>query len=49
MYKGAIQYRGAWLAPGSRALELHQANKLKELDAHLKAIEAKELQLRGSK
>ena len=45
MYLKAIQYKGVWLAPGSTAYELYQDRKLKELDQHLKQLEANELAL----
>lgn len=42
MYRTAINYKGLWLAPGSKALQLYQDKKFKELDAHIKAVMAKE-------
>lgn len=38
MYLKAVKYRDWFLAPGSRAMELYEQNKLKELDAHLKEV-----------
>ena len=45
MYKNAVQYKGSYLAPGSRCLELYQAKKMKELDALLKELDRKEEEL----
>lgn len=42
MYRGAIQYKGIWLAPGSLSHQLHTERKFKELDQHLKALDEKE-------
>lgn len=36
----AIFYRGLWLMPNSKAYTLHQEKKLKELDSHIKQVEA---------
>ena len=45
MVKGAVFYRGSWLAPGSLALELHANRKFPELDKHLKELDQKERDL----
>lgn len=45
MYKSAVKYRGTWLAPASKGLEMFQDKKFKELDAHLKDLDRKEKQL----
>ena len=45
MYRGAVEYKGTWLAPGSQAIQLYQDRKLKELDQHLKALEENERKL----
>ena len=39
MYVKAVKYKDGWLAPGSRAYELYQERKFKELDQHLKEVE----------
>ena len=39
MIKGAIWYKDGWLAPGSRAHELHTEGKMKELAEHMKEVE----------
>lgn len=38
VYRGAVQYKGVWLAPGSHAFQLYQDKKFKELDQHNKAL-----------
>lgn len=47
MYRGAVQYRGVWLAPGSESLQLFKDGKFKELDQHLKAQDEKRRILEG--
>lgn len=46
MYRNAVQYKGTWLAPGSKAMELYedskkQPAKLKELDKHMSELDKK--------
>ena len=36
MNKRAVLYKGVWLDPNSRAFQLHQEKKFKELDQHMK-------------
>lgn len=36
MVKGAVLYKGIWLAPGSTAFQLYQDRKTQELDKQLK-------------
>lgn len=38
--RNAVFYRGVWLMPNSKAYALYQEKKLKELDSHLKQVEA---------
>lgn len=45
MYRSAVNYKGVWLAPGSRAEELYRLKQFKELDAHIKALDQKERNL----
>lgn len=45
MYRNAVQYKGIWLAPGSRAFQLHQEKKFKELDIHMKEVDEREKRL----
>lgn len=40
-----MEYKGVWLAPGSRALELLLGKKFKELDQHLKILAQQERDL----
>jgi hypothetical protein len=48
MYQDAVEYRpGHFLAPGSQALELYKAGKIKELEALLKQTHAAWLKLEG--
>lgn len=48
MYKGAVEYKpGEWIAPGSVAMELYKEKKFKELDAHLKEVDAAWRKLEG--
>jgi len=49
MYRGAVFYKGTWLAPGSHAIQLYQDKKFKELDQHLKTLEENERRLLGGK
>lgn len=42
MYRNAIKYKGLWLAPGSRAHQLHEEKKFEELDKHIKEVLSKE-------
>lgn len=45
--KGAINYYGCWLMPGSVAHKLHTEGKLKELAAHMKELTLKDKKLKG--
>lgn len=45
MYRGAVQYKGSWLAPGSLCHQLYTDKKFKELDQHIKTLEEKERKL----
>lgn len=45
VYRGAVEYKGVWLAPGSLAHQLYMDKKLKELDQHNKALDQKEREL----
>lgn len=45
VYRGAVQYKGVWLAPGSHAFQLYKDKKFKELDQHNKALDEKEREL----
>jgi len=45
--KNAVLYKGVWLMKGSVAYQLHQDQKIKELDAHMKALDAKQHALEG--
>lgn len=47
MYLKAVKYRDGCLAPGSRAYELFHEKKIKELDAHLREVEARYKKLIG--
>ena len=47
--RGAILYKGVYLMPGSVAHKLHTEKKYKELEAHMKALDAKDKQLKGLK
>ncbi len=40
--KGAVLYKGVWLVPNSQAFKLHSEGKLKQLDEHMKMLDAKE-------
>lgn len=42
VYRGAVQYKGTWLAPGSQAFQLYQDKKFKELEQLMKAVADKE-------
>ena len=42
MYLKAVLYKGIWLAPGSRAFQLHSEKKWKELDQHMKEVDERE-------
>lgn len=41
MNRRAIEYKGVWLDPNSRAFQLHQEKKFKELDQHIKECDAR--------
>ena len=45
MYRNAIQYKGTWLAPGSRAHQLHTDKKFKELDQLMKEVAERDRKL----
>jgi hypothetical protein len=45
VYRNAIEYKGTWLAPGSRAHQLHTEKKFKELDQHMKEVDERDRQL----
>lgn len=45
--KGAVLYRGVWLMPNSQAFEFHSKGEWKKLDAHMKALDAKQHALEG--
>lgn len=45
--KNAVLYKGVWLMPGSEARRLFDAKEWKKLDAHMKALDAKQLALEG--
>lgn len=47
MYHNAVKYKDGWLAPGSHAMELYNAKKFKELDAHCKLLHTKWLKETG--
>lgn len=38
--KNAVLYKGVWLVKGSVAYALHQDGKWKELDQHMKRLDA---------
>ena len=41
MNKRAVKYKDSWLDPNSRAYQLHQEKKFKELDQHIKECNAR--------
>ena len=45
MYRNAVRYKGIWLAPNSRAFQLYQEKKFKELDIHMKEVDEREKRL----
>ena len=47
MYLKEVKYKDGWLAPGSRALELLEAKKPKELEKHMAEVEANYKKLIG--
>ena len=50
VYRGAVQYKGVWLAPGSHAFQLYQDKKFKELDQLMKEVAERDRKLtEGSK
>ncbi|WBW49005.1 DUF1776 domain-containing protein [Pseudomonas phage vB_PaeS_B8] len=47
MIRGAIKYKGTWLAPGSEAFQLYQDKKLDKLDKHLTKLDKEFKKLEG--
>ncbi|UPW35825.1 hypothetical protein QE320_gp023 [Pseudomonas phage EM] len=47
MFRGAVKYKGTWLAPGSIAMELYLDKKLDKLDKHLSELDKAFRKLEG--
>jgi hypothetical protein len=45
VYRNAIHYKGIWLAPDSRAHQLHTDKKFKELDELMKEVAERDRKL----
>ena len=45
MYLKAVNYKGMWLAPGSRAFALYEERRFSELQEHLKQVNENEKKL----
>lgn len=45
MHSKAVFYKGGYLMPGSKAIQLYEEKKFKELDYHLQGLEIAKRQL----
>ncbi len=45
--KNAVEYRGVLLMPNSRARQLHDEKKFKELDQHMRELDQADKRLKG--
>lgn len=48
MHRNAVWYKTTWIAPGSKAFELFQAQDFQALDKHLKEVDNLERQRRAT-